>query len=72
MKQMLASLLLVGFLIGVHNGQIGVWRIPDPEPMRTIPCPIWVLSQKQQQLLQQGIRIESMTDLEKMMTDFFP
>ena len=72
MKQMLAALLLTGFLIGIHNGQIGVWRSQDPEPMRTIPCPVWILSQAQQQMLAKGIHIDSMEDVEKLLTEFFP
>ena len=72
MKQTLAALLLTGFLIGIHNGQIGIWKQQDPQPMRTIPCPSWMLSQKQQQMLQQGIPIDSIEDLENMLTNFFP
>lgn len=68
---LLTLTLLLGFLIGVHNGRIGVWKDQDPTPMRTIPCPIWVLSPAQQQMLKNGIRIDSMADLEKMLTEFF-
>ena len=71
-KRSLAALLLLGFLIGAHNGQIGIWKDQDPTPMRTIPCPLWVLSQRQQQMLKAGIQVNSMQDLEKMLTEFFP
>ena len=72
MKEKIAALLLLGFLLGIHNGQIGVWKDQDPTPMRVIPCPVWVLSQRQQQMLQQGIRIDSMADVERLLTEFFP
>ena len=71
-KRIFPLLLTLGFLLGIHNGQIGVWKNQDPEPMRTIPCPVWVLSQQQRQMLSQGIRIDSMADLENMLTTFFP
>ena len=71
-KRFLPLLLVLGFLLGVHNGQIGVWKNQDPQPMRTIPCPIWVLSPKQRQMLQSGILIDSMDDLENLLTQFFP
>lgn len=68
----LTCILLLGFLLGIYNGQIGVWKDQDPEPMRTIPCPVWVLSQTQRQMLQNGIPLNSMQDLEKLLTEFFP
>ena len=71
-KRFIPLLLVLGFLLGVHNGQIGVWKDKDPEPMRTIPCPIWVLSAKQRQMLQAGISIHSMDDLDNLLTEFFP
>lgn len=71
-SNLLAFALVLGFLLGVHNGRIAVWKDQDPTPMRTIPCPIWVLSPTQQQMLKDGIHIDSMEDLEKMLTEFFP
>ena len=72
MKEKIALMLLLGFLLGIHNGHIGVWKDQDPTPMRIIPCPVWVLSQRQQQMLQAGIRIDSMADVERLLTEFFP
>lgn len=71
LSHFLALTLIFGFLIGVHNGRIGIWKAEDPTPMRTIPCPVWVLTSRQQQMLRDGIRIDSMEDLERMINDFF-
>ena len=71
-KRFLPLLVVFGFLLGIHNGHIGIWKNQDPQPMRTIPCPIWVLSPKQRQMLQSGIPIDSMDDLENLLTQFFP
>lgn len=71
LSHFMALTLLLGFLIGIHDGKIGIWKAEDPTPMRTIPCPVWVLSSQQQQMLRNGIRIDSMEDLERMLTDFF-
>lgn len=65
------TLVLLGFFIGVHNGRIAVWKNEDPEPYRVIPCPVWILSQRQQQALYSGIRIDSMADIDRFLEEFF-
>ena len=37
LQHMLCSLLLFGFLIGVHEGRIALWKDGSPEPWRVFP-----------------------------------
>jgi len=72
MKEKIAAILILGFLIGIHKGQIGIWKNQDPQVWRIIPCPVWVLSQSQQDMLSKGMSINSIEDLENILTTFFP
>jgi hypothetical protein len=69
-KQILCSFLLLGFLLGVHNGRVALWKGQDPQPMRVYPCPVCVLPRKDQQALRNGTRIDSMEDLDRFLENF--
>lgn len=32
-QQFLTALLLLGFLVGIHNGYVAVWKDEDPQPI---------------------------------------
>lgn len=65
--KILAQLLLFGFLLGIHNGRIALWKEPDPEPCRVFPYSAAALPQEIRQALQHGIRIESESDLDRLL-----
>lgn len=67
-----ALCLAAGFLIGIHNGRIGIWKDQDPTPFRVIPCPVFLLTPSQQSALADGIRIDTMEDVEDLIENFFP
>ena len=69
---LLVGTLCIGFLLGIHNGRIGIWKDPDPTPMRVIPCPVFLLTPEQQNMLSDGIRLDTMEDLEYLIENFFP
>ncbi len=69
-NKILTHLILLGFLLGVHNGKVALWKEPDPEPIRIFPCPISTLPAEVRQALEQGIRFESDTDLERLLENF--
>ena len=62
--------LLLGFLIGNYNGRLAVWKEDDPEPYRIYPCPVYLLPRAERQMLQKGIRIDSMEDLSNFLENF--
>lgn len=60
----ICSLLLLGFLLGIHNGRVAIWKDGDAAPWRIFPYPVAVLPTDTQAQLRQGIRIEDMEDLD--------
>lgn len=68
--QLLCPILLLGFLIGVHNGRVALWKNEDPEPFRVFPCPVCVLPAKDQQALKKGIRLDDMDDVNRFLENF--
>lgn len=66
-KNLVAQFLLIGFLLGIHNGRIALWKEPDPEPCRVFPYSAAVLPQEIREALRKGIRIESETDLDRLL-----
>lgn len=66
-RQLLTSLFLLGFLLGIHNGRIALWKEPDPEPMRVFPYPVSALPQDIRQALEHGITIDSEADLDALL-----
>lgn len=67
-----AIYLCLGFLLGIYNGRIGIWKGQDPTPFRVIPCPVFLLAPSQQEALSKGIRLDTMEDVEDLFENFFP
>jgi hypothetical protein len=65
--RLLASLWIATFLLGIHEGRIALWRGDDPEPVRVFPYSVATLPKEEQQRLQDGIRIESMAELQRLL-----
>ena len=70
LQHMLCSLLLFGFLIGVHEGRIALWKDGSPEPWRVFPYPVCVLPGKDRIALKNGIRVDSMEDLNRLLENY--
>ncbi len=68
----LYSILLLGFLLGIHEGKIALWKDNDPTPMRVFPYEVSQLPQADQQALKKGIHVDSLGQLKKMLEDRFP
>lgn len=66
-SRFLCSLLLFGFLLGIHEGRVAIWRDEEEKPWRILPYPAIVLPSATQSQLKQGIRIETMEDLEQLL-----
>ena len=63
----LCPLLLLGFLVGVSNGRLALWKDDLAEPWKVFPYPVSALPPETQQQLQQGIRVDSMEDLDRLL-----
>ncbi len=63
----LCLLMVLGFLLGVHNGRIALWTDGDTEPRKVFPYPVAALPPQAQAELTQGIRVDSMEDLDRLL-----
>ena len=63
----LCPLLLLGFLVGVSNGRLALWKDGQATPWKVFPYPVAALPADTQRQLQQGIRVDSMEDLDRLL-----
>ena len=63
----LCVFLLLGFLVGIHEGRVALWKAGQASPWKVFPYPSAVLPAQTQQELLQGIRVDSMEDLDRLL-----
>lgn len=66
----LCLFLLLGFLLGIHDGRIALWKDGQAEPWKIFPYPASALPAQTQQELSRGIRVDSMEDLDRLLENF--
>lgn len=66
----LCCIILLGFLLGVHNGNIALWKDEDPEPIKVFPYRASMLPKADQQALYEGIRAGSIEELYRLIEDY--
>lgn len=66
----LYSIMLFGFLLGIHNGQIAIWKDDDPKPAIILPYKADSLPLRDRLALKKGIHFDSIQDIEKMLQDY--
>lgn len=67
MSQLLCCTLLAVYLLGIHDGKVALWSGDDPEPAQVFPYRVSMLPKEARELLEQGIPINSMEDLNRLM-----
>ncbi len=72
LSTLLCTVILSGFLLGIHNGRVALWKDQDPQPVRVFPYFAAALPEPLQRALCQGIPLESMDDLEDLMEKYLP
>lgn len=70
LQKLLLHLIVLGFLLGIHNGRVALWKDEDPEPFRVFPYPVSVLPPDVRQALEEGIHIDSEADLDRLLESF--
>ena len=60
---MTALLLLPGFLLGIHEGRVALWRDGEPRPEQIYDIRADTLPPADQLLLRRGIAVESTEEL---------
>lgn len=59
-----------GFLLGIHNGYIALWKDEDSEPVRVFPYRASLLPERDRNMLEAGIPIESENRLHSLLEDY--
>lgn len=62
--------LFFGFLLGIHEGKIALWKNEDPQPVKVFPFYAKFLPSADRRALEEGIRFESVEDLQRLLTDY--
>ena len=71
MKQKVISLLiLLGFYLGCHQGQIALWTDHNPNPVQVFPYKVTSLPHADQQLLREGIYVSDDMELAQRLEDY--
>jgi hypothetical protein len=68
--QYIYCILALGYLIGIHKGFVALWKTEDPEPVRVFNYPAAMLPEADRSLLDKGIRIDSESELHKLLEDY--
>ena len=69
-KQFLSMGLLFGFLLGVQNGYVALWKDGNPEPVRVFPYLAENLPDPDRQALEQGIHLDNKLQLIRLIEDY--
>ena len=64
-------LVLLGFLLGIHEGKIALWKDNDPEPMQVFPYRAEMLPETDQKTLKKGIKVDNIRQLQSIIEDYF-
>ena len=67
---LISSLFLFGFLLGIHEGRIALWKDLDPEPYKVFPYHAKMLPTADRRALEEGIRFDSAEDLVRLLEDY--
>ncbi|MBE6934296.1 MAG: hypothetical protein E7462_04505 [Ruminococcaceae bacterium] len=69
-QAILCNILLLGFLLGVYEGKIALWKDNQVKPMKVFPYQVSMLPEADQRALQKGIKINKLSQLYKLIEDY--
>ncbi len=69
-KQILSFLFIAGFLLGIKDGYIALWKGDDPQPYHVFDMRANALPIADQLKLRHGIRVDTMTELLSLIDDY--
>ena len=69
-QNLLCSILLFGFLLGIYEGKIALWKDNQTKPMRIFPYSASMLPKEDQKRLEQGVEIDSLQQLRQLVKEY--
>ena len=70
LRQYICLILLLSFIVGIHEGRVALWKQGQSDPWKVFPYPVSVLPRETQKQLQEGIRVDTMEDLNQLLENF--
>lgn len=64
------AVFLLGLYLGMHNGNLALWRDGNTEPEKVFPIKVALYPKIDQAALEKGIPIEDTEGLKKLLEDF--
>ena len=71
-SSLLCCALMAGFLLGVHNGNIALWKDNNTQPVKVFDYPISNLPEDAQKQLQAGVPVKNLRELRKLAEQYLP
>lgn len=68
---LLTNLLLFGFILGIHEGKVALWKDGQKKPVKVFPYQASMLPEVDQKRLEKGIHVDSLNELYEMIQDYF-
>ena len=69
-RKLLCNLLAFGFLLGIYEGKVALWRDNETKPMKVFPYLASMLPKEDQKKLSKGIKIDNFRQLHKLLEDY--
>ena len=69
-QRFLTNLVIFGFILGIHEGRIALWKDNDPEPYKVFPYYASMLPRKDRNALKKGIYLENEDQLRQLVEDY--
>ena len=69
-RRTLYRILLLGFLLGCHQGRVALWIDGNIAPIQIFPCAVTALPHTDQQHLTEGIHVTDKLELAQLMEDY--
>ncbi len=65
-----ALVLVLGFLLGIQDGRIALWKDGQAQPVEVFPIQAKMLPEADRKALEEGIAIENSSELTRILEDF--
>ena len=70
LASILCSVISFGFLLGVYEGRVALWKDEQAKPYKIFPYHARILPAADRRALEEGIRFESAEDLIRILNDY--
>ena len=70
-RTLLTNLIIFGFILGIHKGQVALWKDGQSKPIKVFPYQASMLPPEDQKRLEDGVHVDSIQQLRKLIEDYF-